>query len=156
MRPVYLFDDGKGLAPMTDLRAAFDVRTGAPDAGGRLAAAGELQVIGVFVPDALAAVTRERHTVSVNPVLGRRDAFHRGQCAMPDAGAGAPGAVDGTGIALVHEATSEIVAACMTPDLLAATPGDDTSAFRLEKSLGLGPSCGPSPARGTFGAGVMP
>lgn len=134
MQPVYLFDDGKGLSPATDLRAAFDVRTGALTMIGRLALAGELQVIGVFVPDGLAAVTRERHTVSVNPVLARRDQFVAVNARCPFVGAGDVARLTQPGMALVHEATGEIVAACLNPDLLAALVAEDTSAFRLEKA----------------------
>jgi UDP-N-acetylglucosamine diphosphorylase/glucosamine-1-phosphate N-acetyltransferase len=133
MLPVYLFDDGKCLAPMTDFRAAFDVRTGALTLVGRLAAAAELQVMGVFVPDALAAITRERHTVSVNPVLGRRESFVAINARCPFVRPVDLVRLSDPGIALVHEATREIIAACVTPDMLAALVADDTAPFRLEK-----------------------
>src|SRR6266446_6192053 len=103
--PIYLFDDGKGLAPMTDLRGAFDVRTGALTLIGRLAAAGELQVIGVFVPDGLAGLTRERHTVSVNPVLGRREPFLAVNARCPMIHAADLARLPQIGTALVHEAS---------------------------------------------------
>ncbi|MEQ8317221.1 MAG: putative sugar nucleotidyl transferase [Phycisphaerales bacterium] len=56
-----LFDDGRGeLAPLTDLRPAFDVRTGAWTAMQRWADAG-MQPSGVIVPDAMEALARESH-----------------------------------------------------------------------------------------------
>jgi UDP-N-acetylglucosamine diphosphorylase/glucosamine-1-phosphate N-acetyltransferase len=130
---VYLYDDGKGLAPATDLRAAFDVRTGALTLVGRLAAAGEVQVIGAFVPDGLAAVTRERHTISVNPVLGRREPFLAVNARCPMVRGQDVGRLTQPGTALVHEATGEIMAACVNPEMVAALLAEDTSAFRLEK-----------------------
>ncbi|MFM9995976.1 MAG: hypothetical protein ACKVU4_09255 [Phycisphaerales bacterium] len=68
--PRYLvFDDGLGsLAPLTDLRASFDVRTGACTTLERIVA--ELGTDGALVvPQPLAATTRERHTMPVNPDL---------------------------------------------------------------------------------------
>ncbi len=131
--PVYLFDDGKGLAPMTDLRAAFDVRTGALTLIGRLAATGELQVIGVFVPDGLAAVTRERHTLSVNPVLGRRELFVAVNARCPMVHGADVARLTKAGTALVHEASGQIIAACINPEQLPALLSGDTSAFTLDK-----------------------
>ncbi len=66
-----VFDDGKGLlAPLTGLRPAFDVRTGALTTleRVRLPAGAEVSLI---VPEPLAALTRERHALPVNgPVDG--------------------------------------------------------------------------------------
>ena len=56
-----LFDDGQGeLAPLTDLRASFDVRTGAWTALERWANAG-MQPSGLIVPEAQADLVREAH-----------------------------------------------------------------------------------------------
>lgn len=134
MRPIYLFDDGRGLlSPLTDLRPVFDVRTGALTLVGRLAAAGELQVIGVFVPDALADLTRERHTVSVNPVLERNREFIAVNARCPMVRGAEVQRLTKVGMAVVHETSGEIVAASLTPDLFPALIAGDTSAFRLEK-----------------------
>lgn len=135
MRPIYLFDDGRALlTPLTDLRPMFDVRTGALTLIGRLAAAGELQVIGVFVPDTLAALTRERHTVSVNPVLDRRQGFIAVNARCPMVRAADIERLGQPGSALVHGSSGEIIAAHLTPDLLPAVLAGDTAPFRLEKS----------------------
>lgn len=62
-----VFDDGLGLlSPLTDLRAAFDVRTGALTTLERLTAALDLEVEAVFVPEGLAALYRERGGAAVN------------------------------------------------------------------------------------------
>lgn len=68
--PRYLvFDDGLGsLAPLTDLRASFDIRTGALTTLERIAA--EHGPDGALaVPEPLAAITRERHAMPVNAAL---------------------------------------------------------------------------------------
>jgi len=71
-----LVDDGRGeLAPLTDLRPAFDVRTGAMTLYERVRAVLGLNVVGVFVPEALAGVTQEAYPdVAVNTMPGG-DAF---------------------------------------------------------------------------------
>lgn len=55
------------LSPLTDLRAAFDVRTGALTTLERLSAS--FHVAGAIVPQAIAPLTRERHTFPVNTGL---------------------------------------------------------------------------------------
>jgi len=62
-----LFDDGRGeLSPLTDLRASFEVRCGAFSALERLGRDGDVEVAGLWVPERLAALTRERHALPVN------------------------------------------------------------------------------------------
>lgn len=62
MRRAILFDDGRGqLAPLTDLRAAFDVRTGAMTTLDRLRLAMGLSIEALLVPAPLADLTREAH-----------------------------------------------------------------------------------------------
>ncbi|MDX2118905.1 MAG: putative sugar nucleotidyl transferase [Planctomycetota bacterium] len=66
--PCILFDDGLGtLAPLTDLRAAMDIRTGVLTTFERVNADARLAVSGLIVPEPLAELTRERHRVEVNP-----------------------------------------------------------------------------------------
>lgn len=90
MQRVVLFDDGLGtLAPLTCLRASFDVRVGAltlAERAGHPGAASSL--VGLRCPDALAAVTRERHTVPVNTPPDSADPllFMNGRCPVPPAG----------------------------------------------------------------------
>jgi UDP-N-acetylglucosamine diphosphorylase / glucose-1-phosphate thymidylyltransferase / UDP-N-acetylgalactosamine diphosphorylase / glucosamine-1-phosphate N-acetyltransferase / galactosamine-1-phosphate N-acetyltransferase len=67
MHPIYLFDDGQPLSPQTDLRPAFDVRTGALTNLERTELGWGRRVAGVFVPAALEAITRELHPgINVN------------------------------------------------------------------------------------------
>lgn len=68
MTPAIVFDDGGGkLAPLTDLRASFDIRTGALTTLERLRLALDLDVLALRTPEALAQLTRERHPgISVN------------------------------------------------------------------------------------------
>ncbi|MGD9690855.1 MAG: hypothetical protein AB7K52_15065 [Phycisphaerales bacterium] len=72
MLPIVVYDDGAGeLSPLTDLRAAFDVRTGALTTLERLERVMGTRVAGLRVPAALAGVTRERHPgVPVNAPIG--------------------------------------------------------------------------------------
>lgn len=52
------------LSPLTDLRAAFDVRTGALTTLERLSTS--LHIVGAIVPEPIAPLTRDRHTFAVN------------------------------------------------------------------------------------------
>lgn len=62
MAMVLVIDDGLGkLAPLTDLRAVFDVRTGAFTSLERFARALGFEEAVLRVPEGLAEVTRERH-----------------------------------------------------------------------------------------------
>ncbi|MHC5024438.1 MAG: putative sugar nucleotidyl transferase [Planctomycetota bacterium] len=67
MDPMIIFDDGLGqLGPMTDLRAAFEVRTGAFTTAARLAAHRPKMLGGYWVPDRLRGVVGERANAPVN------------------------------------------------------------------------------------------
>src|SRR5262245_7410755 len=114
MQTAFLFDDGlPELAPLTDLRASFDVRTGALTTCERLCAAMRLRVVGLRVPATLAALTSKRHSEPVNitvpqagPVL-----VINGRCVLPpDTGAGLK-----VGEALVEEGSGDVVAAMLEP-----------------------------------------
>ena len=62
MQPAIVFDDGLGrLGPLTDLRAAFDIRTGARTTLDRLRHELQLDVRALAVPSHLVDVTSERH-----------------------------------------------------------------------------------------------
>lgn len=84
-----VFDDGGGLlSPLTDLRAAFDVRTGASTTLERLSRGLALKVSALVVPPRLADLTRARHRTPVNPMLdpARDDAgtlLVNGRCVLP-------------------------------------------------------------------------
>lgn len=65
--PAIVFDDGKGiLGPLTDFRAAFDVRTGAMRTIERLRMHLRLNVVALYCPEPLEALTKERHSIPVN------------------------------------------------------------------------------------------
>ncbi len=96
MTDAIFFDDGKGLlSPLTDLRASFDVRTGALTTLERLCRAFDLQPVGLVVPKALEAVTRERHAARGGETGGKAPAvnslprsdeprlFLNGRCVLP-------------------------------------------------------------------------
>lgn len=62
MEHVIVFDDGKGLlSPLTDFRPAFDIRTGALTTLDRFRLLWRQEPEALFVPEHLAALTRERH-----------------------------------------------------------------------------------------------
>jgi UDP-N-acetylglucosamine diphosphorylase / glucose-1-phosphate thymidylyltransferase / UDP-N-acetylgalactosamine diphosphorylase / glucosamine-1-phosphate N-acetyltransferase / galactosamine-1-phosphate N-acetyltransferase len=61
MRPVYLYDDGLPLAPLTDLRPAFDIRSGALTNFERAERSWGRKISGIIVPEGLEGVARELH-----------------------------------------------------------------------------------------------
>ena len=97
MTEAIFFDDGLGLlAPMTDLRATFDIRTGALTSLERLCRALGLVPVSLMVPSRLAEVTRERHAepatngddgkpaaVNVLPRTSEPRLFINGRCPLP-------------------------------------------------------------------------
>ncbi len=135
--PVFIFDDGRGrLAPLTDLRAAFDIRTGALTQVQRILLASRLfgtpAPSGLIVPEALAAVTRERHTLPVNDhpatgalllVNGRAPLLH-------------PSAVPGLecGSALVDGSSGTILLAHITADRIGCILRGDAAGLRIATS----------------------
>ncbi|RMH25626.1 MAG: hypothetical protein D6692_10715 [Planctomycetota bacterium] len=65
--PAILFDDGKGLlSPLNDLRASFEIRTGALTTAERLVAALDIDLIGVVVPGPLVELMGDSSPVPVN------------------------------------------------------------------------------------------
>lgn len=100
---------------MTDLRAAFEVRTGGLTTLERIEAATGLEAAAVFCADGLAALVAERHDAVVNglPADAQREGalFVNGRCARPigDAERLAPGE------ALVERGTGQVVAARLAP-----------------------------------------
>jgi len=75
------------LAPLTDLRASFDVRTGALTTLERLERSLGLRTAALLVPDRLAALTRERHAVPVNEAPTELEAealIINGRCPLDD------------------------------------------------------------------------
>ena len=65
MQPAIVFDDGLGrLGPLTDLRAAFDIRTGARTTLDRLRHELQLDIRALATPPALVDLTAERHSAA--------------------------------------------------------------------------------------------
>jgi UDP-N-acetylglucosamine diphosphorylase/glucosamine-1-phosphate N-acetyltransferase len=86
MIPAVVFDDGLGqLAPMTDLRAAFDVRTGALTTLERLRLVLGLRIAALYVPEHLEGVTAEAHDLPINrlPVQSGEVFVINGRCPLP-------------------------------------------------------------------------
>ncbi|MEO1718274.1 MAG: putative sugar nucleotidyl transferase [Planctomycetota bacterium] len=86
-----VFDDGKGvLSPLTDLRASFDVRTGARTTLSRIEALlpEDVDIVGLSVPDEIRAIVDEAHDVPVNDVPTDSDAvlLINGRCPLPPEG----------------------------------------------------------------------
>jgi UDP-N-acetylglucosamine diphosphorylase / glucose-1-phosphate thymidylyltransferase / UDP-N-acetylgalactosamine diphosphorylase / glucosamine-1-phosphate N-acetyltransferase / galactosamine-1-phosphate N-acetyltransferase len=136
-RPVYLFDDGlpsANLSPLTDLRAAFDVRTGVLTTFERLVRTGEFSPVGLFVPDVLADLTREPHPMPVNIVPDRAQPILavNGRWTLPRAAAIA--VLREPDSALIDEPTGTILAASLRADRIPALLHGDTSAFKLLKA----------------------
>lgn len=108
-----MYDDGRGvLSPLTDLRAAFDVRTGALTTLERARMALDLDVRGLIVPAGLAALTRERHRLPVNEEIAAAGpagtvVVINGRCVLPHAAMLELEA----GEKIVEEGTGELVAA---------------------------------------------
>jgi UDP-N-acetylglucosamine diphosphorylase/glucosamine-1-phosphate N-acetyltransferase len=116
MQPVYLFDDGKDIRPLTGLRASFEVRYGPFSLIERLIEQEirppGLLLWGAFIDGGLAALVRERWGIEPNAL--RSDAgdtpvlLLNGRYAVPDwerlAGLG-------EGTAIVDPASGDLVAA---------------------------------------------
>ncbi|MBX3378126.1 MAG: hypothetical protein KF678_14115 [Phycisphaeraceae bacterium] len=138
-QPIYLFDDGLvNLAPLTDLRAAFEVRTGVLTTLERVRRVGEFDPVGLFVTDAMADLMRERHTLPVNivPDRSRPILAVNGRWSLPRSSAIVE--LRGADTALVDEPTGTILAAVLRADSIPALMRGDTSAFRLVKAPTVG------------------
>lgn len=88
MTPAVIFDDGKGtLAPLTDLRPAFDIRTGALTTFERLRLALGLDLVALYTPEEIGGLAAEDHDVQINrlPVRSGRVLVVNGRCPIPPA-----------------------------------------------------------------------
>lgn len=97
MTSAIVFDDGMGeLGPLTDLRASFEVRTGALTTLERLmrvlGAVAGVQIKGVTAPAGVAALTAERVSLPVNDPGGMSEGADpgvllvNGRCVLPPSG----------------------------------------------------------------------
>lgn len=109
MSATVVYDDGGGaLAPLTDLRPAFEVRAGARSAAERLASAAGGAIDAVFVPEPIAPVVSTRWSGAVNQLPPGEDAlFLNGRCALPPQGLDALE----VGSALLEPGSGEVIAA---------------------------------------------
>lgn len=88
MPKAIVFDDNRGqLAPLNDLRPSFDIRTGALTTLERLKRSLDLDILGLYVPDALVELATSVHDEPVNqPIDGDPEApvvAINGRCALP-------------------------------------------------------------------------
>ncbi len=86
--PAILFDDAKGLlSPLTDLRASFEIRTGALTTAERLVAGMDIELVGAVVPQTMVELIEESSPVPVNrPPEPDDDAevlLINGRCPLP-------------------------------------------------------------------------
>ena len=113
--PAILFDDAKGLlAPLTDLRPSFGIRTGALTTADRLIRVLGLEPIAAVVPSDLAELAGEQVGVPLNTVPEGDEAepllLINGRCVLPVA----PIAGLELGQALIEKATGDMVALRLT------------------------------------------
>jgi len=86
MIPAVIFDDGKGqLSPLTDLRAAFDIRTGALTTFERLRLSLGVELVALYTPETIGGLAAEDHDVTINrlPVRTGRVMVLNGRCPIP-------------------------------------------------------------------------
>lgn len=115
MPSLILFDDGKGqLAPLADLRASFDIRTGAMTTFQRCATLYGQEPEAIHVPAPLQALAAGQHThIAINrPSTAEPALLINGRCAVPRAEWMdlAPGQ------GLVEADSGDLVAACLPGD----------------------------------------
>lgn len=108
MTPYILFDDGKGtLAPLTDLRAAFEIRTGALTTLERTRALLGGNPSALYVPEHLKALVASRHGTPVNTCVDSDIIALNGRAPLGAMHAKALG----PGQAVVEDASGEVIAA---------------------------------------------
>lgn len=119
LRPCVFFDDGRGvISPLVDLRAAFDVRTGALTTFERLRCALGLDPVALFAPAEVAPLVRESHSIAVNSFPASATQNHaslllvNGRCVLPlDVLADIE-----PGQAAVEQASGDLICASVCPD----------------------------------------
>lgn len=115
MPTAIVYDDANAnLGPLTDLRSAFEVRTGALTNIQRLmvviSGVAERDLAGVYVPESIAALTRDRATLPVNDpasLEGDDVLLVNGRCTLPPDNIGELGMNQ----AITEPGTGHIVAA---------------------------------------------
>jgi len=132
-RPCVFFDDARGdLGPLTDLRASFEIRTGALTTQERLTRALSLDTIAVYAPTGIAEVVSCRWNGPVNalpemdnevPIL-----VVNGRCVLPlDVLAELE-----PGQAAVEGASGDLVGACLfATDIVRLMAGEDPTTEKI-------------------------
>ena len=114
MRRLVVFDDGKGqLAPLTDLRPAFDLRTGALTTLERWVNSLEAPpAAGLYVPESIHDLAQEQHAEPLGEHGSGPILIINGRCPIP------PERVKdlGSGEALIEAESGELIAAAVEPD----------------------------------------
>lgn len=126
-----IHDDGLApLAPLTDLRPSFDVRTGALTTRQRLERTLGLDVAGLLVPDELAPLVREAQELPVNELRGDAPLLLiNGRCVIP---VGEIARLAHRQV-LVEVESGHTIAACLTPAEIATVhAGDEIEVERIE------------------------
>ena len=105
-----IFDDGVGqFGPMSDLRAAFEIRTGMFTTAGRIRAHRPKTLAGYWVPEHLQPLVASRADAPVNDLPDEEILFCvNGRWAVPEADLDLP-----LGTAIVEQATGHVVAASL-------------------------------------------
>lgn len=114
MLRVIVFDDGKGsLAPLADLRASFDIRTGALTALERLTRVLGQKPGSLWVPQAMTALVRAAHALPVNGTLNLDgpSLLYNGRCPLPPQGL----ASMSPGDLWLEAGSGDLVCACLSP-----------------------------------------
>ncbi len=108
--PMIIFDDGLGeLGPMTDLRAAFEVRSGMLTTAQRIVAARPEKLAGYRVPERLAGLVAERADAPVNRMPQSQTILCvNGRWGLPD-----PRETPDAGTAIVEETSGHVVMALL-------------------------------------------
>ena len=112
--PLIIFDDGRGeLGPLTDLRAAFEIRTGMYTTATRIANTFPKQLAGYWAPGRLAQLVQTRASVPVNQLPETKSPTIlciSGRWVSPD-----PRINLKPSTALIEENTGDIIAALLSP-----------------------------------------
>ena len=108
MTRMIIFDDGRGqFGPMTDLRAAFEIRTGMETTARRIHARYPKTLAGYWTPEAIHPIVSERANAPVNAMPPEEELWCvSGRLALP------PATLDlALGDVMVEEATGDVIAA---------------------------------------------
>ena len=121
-----IFDDGKGeLSPLTDLRPAFDVRTGAMTTLERLKLYLAMIPAALIVPGTLQELARQRFSEPVNPPMDIAGPMLlvNGRCVLPPEGLArlAPGEM------MIEAESGDLIAAHLAGSEMARVLGGDLS-----------------------------